>query len=42
MQNINNKQRIKLGLIKRALFMLPVLLKVRYLQCGKVYKYNFR
>ena len=36
MQNINKKQRIKLGLFKRALFMLPVRMKVRYLHCGIV------
>ena len=36
MQNIDNKRRIKLGLVKRALSMRPVRLKVRYLHCGIV------
>ena len=35
MHNINNKRRIDLGLVERALFTLQVRLKVRYLHCGK-------
>ena len=40
MENIKNKRRILLGLVKQALFTFQKRLKVIYLHCGKGYGYS--